>query len=516
MKRKEIILLFLVSFFFYCSVAWFEHAPGYMDADYYFAGGLRLIQGHGFTETYLWNYLDNPQQLPHPSHAYWFPLASILAAAGMLITGQATFWSARLGFIIVAALVSPVTALLCFQLTGQKANSFAAGLLAIFSGYYVTFLPTTDNFGIFMLLGGLFFLILPRSEKSAPLFLGLVVGLLNLSRADGLIWFALGLIGLFLSWWETRARSKTSSLLLLFLLFGLGYFLIMAAWLMRNLTTWGTPFNPAGNMLLWLTSYEQTFAWPASQINMQNWLASGWNSILSSRLDALTVNFLNTIGAQGGLLLFPFILVGLWRVRKDLRIRLAVFEWMLLFAIMSILLPFAGARGSFYHAGSALQPVWYAAAVIGLDDLVFRARARCWFTPAALAVFRFALIAFMACLTVFLAYNALVRNDWNQFASVYQQTENILVQNGALPQDVVIVSNPPGYYVTTGRSAIVVPSRRMDALPALAAKFGARFLVLEKTYYPDGFIPIYANPVGQPGLTYIGEFDGIRIFRIKP
>ena len=516
MKRNEIILLFLISLTFYCGVAWFQHLPGYMDADYYFAGGLRLAQGHGFTETYLWNYLDNPQQLPHPSHAYWFPLASILAATGMFITGQATFWAARLGFIFAAALVAPVTASLCFQISSSRENSIAAGLLAVFSGYYVTYLPTTDNFGIFMLLGGLFFLLLPRGEKSAPFFLGLVAGLLNLARADGFLWLVIGLIGLFLYWLGSRPRLPVGPLLLAFFVFVFGYLLVMGAWLLRNLMIWGTPFTPAGSKLLWLTSYEQTFAWPASQINLQNWLASGWSSILASRLDALSTNLLNTIGAQGGILLFPLILAGLWSLRKDLRIRLAVLVWVILFAVMSVFLPFAGSRGSFFHAGSALQPVWYAASVLGLDVLVSKARARGWFTPAALTIFRFALVVFMACLTIFLAYNALIRNDWNQFLSVYGQTETILVQNGAQPQDVVIVSNPPGYYIVTGRSAIAVPSLKPESLHALAAQFGARFLVLEKNYYSNSFIPIYLNPRNQPGLTFLSEFDGIRIFLIKP
>src|SRR5512140_3694282 len=116
MKRSELIALFILGLLFNICVAWLQHAPGYMDADYYYDGGLRLVQGQGFTETYLWNYLDNPQSLPHPSNGYWFPLASMIAAVGMFITGQQTFWAARLGFILIVAMVSPISALLCFQI----------------------------------------------------------------------------------------------------------------------------------------------------------------------------------------------------------------------------------------------------------------------------------------------------------------------------------------------------------------------------------------------------------------
>ena len=54
-------------------------------------------------------------------------------------------------------------------------------------------------------------------------------------------------------------------------------------------------------------------------------------------------------------------------------------------------------------------------------------------------------------------------------------------------------------------------------MPSIAVgRFGARFLVLEKTYYTDPMIPVYQNPENQPGLTYLGEFDDVRIFAIRP
>jgi len=52
------------------SLASHQPSPGYMDADYYYAGGLQMVNGHGFFEPYLWYYLDDPARLPHPSQAY--------------------------------------------------------------------------------------------------------------------------------------------------------------------------------------------------------------------------------------------------------------------------------------------------------------------------------------------------------------------------------------------------------------------------------------------------------------
>jgi hypothetical protein len=516
MKSRELIFLFVFGLLFNIGVAWFQAAPGYMDADYYFAGGLRLVQGHGFTETYLWNYLDNPQALPHPSHGYWFPLASILAAAGMFITGQQTFVAARLGFILVAAFVPPVTALLAYKITSRREIALAAGLLAVFCGYHAPFMPTTDNFGLFMLLGGLFFLLLPRGGRFSPLFLGLVAGLMNLARPDGLIWLAFGVGGLFLLWFETKPRPKFSSFFYPAILFVLGYALIMAPWMLRNMSIWGTPLTPSGGRALWLTRYDDTFAWPPDRVNMQNWLAAGWNSAIAGRIEALKLNAINTVAAQAGILLFPFILIGAWTLRKDLRLRIAVFVWLALFFVMSIVFPYAGSRGSFFHAGAAFQPVWFTAAVLGVDVLVVKARAHGRFTPAAPRLFRVSFILFMAALTVGLTYVSVIENDWNQFRRTYVRVEQILVENGAQPSDAVIVANSPGYFVANGRSALIVPDENLESVRALARQFGARFLVLEKSYYTDPMIPVYQNPETQPGLIYLGEFEEVRIFAIQP
>ncbi len=516
MTRRETIFLFVVGLLMVSAVAWFQTVPGYMDADYYFAGGLRLVQGHGFTETYLWNYLDHPQSLPHPSHGYWFPLASLLAALGMWITGQQTFFAARLGFILVAAFIPPVTASLAYQLTSRRDISLISGLLAVFCTYQAPFLPTTDNFGLFMLLGGLFFLLLNRADKKSIFALGLVAGLMNLSRSDGLLWLAVGLFGLFLKFVTAKHRPPFSSFILHTSSFLLGYFLIMTPWFIRNLSVFGTPLTPAGSRVLWMTQYDDTFAYPATRINMQNWLAAGWQSALEGRWWAFKFNFANTIAVQAGILLLPFILFGLWQLRAVLRVRLAVLVWLGLFALMTLVFPFAGARGSFIHAGAAFQPLWWAVAPVGLDFLVTKARQRGWFTPQAFRLFRISLVAIMAALTCSLVYIRVIQTDWAEFDHAYRRAEQILAQNGASPQDTVVAGNAPGYFVVNGRAAVTVPAENPVVVRDLYRQFNARYLVLEKQYVPELFESVYENPQSQPGLIYLGGFDEVRVFAIQP
>src|ERR1700687_2675003 len=63
------------------------HHPGYTDAYYYFNAGQRLVEGKGLTDAALWTYIGSPATLPAPSHLYWMPMASLVAAVGMACGG---------------------------------------------------------------------------------------------------------------------------------------------------------------------------------------------------------------------------------------------------------------------------------------------------------------------------------------------------------------------------------------------------------------------------------------------
>ena len=87
-------LLFILGLLVFLGVAVLEQVPGYMDADYYYAMGLRIADNYGLSEPFLWNYLDDPQGIPHPAYTYWMPLAAVLAGIGIKLTGVNNFWGA--------------------------------------------------------------------------------------------------------------------------------------------------------------------------------------------------------------------------------------------------------------------------------------------------------------------------------------------------------------------------------------------------------------------------------------
>ena len=214
---------------------------------------------------------------------------------------------------------------------------------------------------------------------------------------------------------------------------------------------------PGGSRVLWLDNYDQTVIYPPSLLYLDSFLALGWKEILSDRLAAFGSNLLSVFAAHGGILLFPFIIVGAISFRKDERVRLAGLAFLILFLVMTFIFPFAGSRGAFFHAGAALQPMWWSLAPLGLEAILSSLRKRNWGNDQARVIFRSALVMIAMILTVFLVYFRLFNLGWSEGQENYPAVEQFLQKNGIESNDVVIVRNAPGYYLQTSRSAISIP-----------------------------------------------------------
>jgi hypothetical protein len=527
MRLKDYAILAVVGFLIALCVAVFESAPGYMDADYYYASALRLTQGHGFSEMVLWNYLDDPAGLPHPSHAYWMPLPALLAAAGMWVSGSQAFWAARLGALALAAFLPVLTAGLCFSLTARRDQAWLAGALALFSGFYAPFLVTTDAFGLVMVLGGLFLWFLqrlwqPDREAKAGWWafgLGMIAGGLHLSRADGVLWLGIALLGILypagseafsLRGWTQRLRPIIACLV--------GYLLVMGPWFVRNLMAFGVILAPGGGRALWLTEYDQLYVFPASQLTPDAWWQSGLGAIASARLWALGLNLQTALGVQGLVFLLPLILLGLWRLRQQPGVRWGSAAWVLTFVMMTVVFPYAGARGGFFHSGAAFQPLFWAMAPVGLQSfLEWGVRRRGWQTRQAQRVFRTALIILAALITLFIFSSRVIGDDWkqpawNQDFKRYALLEQHLKSYSDRDDEVVMVNNPPGYFIASQRPAIAIPYGDLETLLIVAERFQAAYLLIELDQVQG--VALFTEPGNYSGLTYLETFEDVRLYRI--
>jgi len=510
---------FLAGLAVFWLAAAFEHEPGYMDAEYYFVSGLDLAQGKGLYLPVLWNYLNDPLAIPHPSHTYWMPLSALLAALGALWGGQ--FPAARLPFILAASLVPPLTVYVGLRLHQNKHWAFLGGLFALFPVYYLAYLPTTDSFGLYMLLGsGMLLLAGGRSRPILRVFLaGLLAGLMHMTRADGLMW---GLVLVACVVVEGKRYAGTKSERLAWAaalgLAGLaGYLFPTMYWYTRNINLWGQLMPPGGSRALWLTRYEETFAYPANLLTVQRWLASGWQAILAARWQAFVVNLQTFAGVQGAVVLGPFMLIGLWRLRRRIETRLGAGLWLLTFAVMALVFPFAGQNGSFFHSGAAVQPLLWAAAPPGIAAAVdWLARLRRW--QRGNRVQRFVEVLLVgACLLVSgVIFEQKVigvsgRAAWNAGAGAYRQIEARLVELGATPCLAVMVNNPPGYYAATRRSAVVLPYGDEGALLAAGRAYLISYVIIDRS---NAFYlrRLYDQPGDYPGLDYLDSVGDARIY----
>jgi len=523
MNWRHYAILFVIGLIVPLAISRFQSLPGYMDADYYFAGGIQLATGKGFTEPYLWNYLDDPVGLPHPSHTYWMPLASIVSAIGMWVTGQTTYAAGRSAFIFLSACVPLLTATLAFEISHKPLLAMVSGLLSIFPVFYAPFMPVPDNYAIFMLLGGTFLLLAPRKQRWIPSALGALAGLMTLARTDGLLW--LGLAGLTVMWKsankEDGARNSFREWSALVVPAGLlvivGYLIVMGPWHYRNWLLFGSPIAPGGGHLLWVQNYNETFIYPASSLGRESFLRAGWSLAWDNRVNALFINLGNAVGAQGSVFLVPFIFMGLWRLRLDIRSRIAVTGWLVLFAVMTFVFPFAGWRGGFFHAGAAFQPYWWAVAPLGLDMLVSWMRARGLFSEDnAIVFFQIIFVMIAIIVTGYLVNDRVVQGGGKKEDFVYASVEKLLLENGGKPGEVIIVVNPPGYYVVTGRPAIVIPFGDQSTLLEVAKRYDAVFVVIEKNGKFKEIQKLYDEPRDNPSFIYLGEVNEAKLYRIEP
>ncbi len=555
MRPRNYAALFTIGVIILLGMATLEPVPGYMDADYYYANGLRIATTGHWNEPFLWNYLDEPEGLPHPAFTYWMPMAGIISAMGIIMTGLNNFWGAKLGFVFIASCLAPLTAHLAFSITPKRWAALLAGALALFSGFYCAYLPTTETFGIYMILGIVFFLLVMKLQKDAnkveikfnsgqknnqdykigsltsPLWIyllvGLIVGLMYLTRADGVIWLVMALAAITLQGLERykngnrRGRNNGPRYLFWFpLILAFGAFLItISPWILRNLFYFGSIFAPGAGRAIWLTAYNELYAFPASQLTFERWLDSGIVEILRIRGWAFGLNTLTAIAVQGSIFLAPLILVGMWAKREDWRVSVGASGWLVSYLAMTLIFPFQGARGGFFHAGAGFQPLFWALVPAGL--LVFInwvSRFRNWEVKRALNLFAGGVVGLAIIMTVFVTWQRVIGDhrsapNWGIKELAYQEVEVYLDDLDVPSEVVVMVNNPPGYYAMTGRQAIVIPDGDLQTTLLAARKYQASYLILDKNY-PQGLGEIYLNPGNYPGISYLETIQQMQIYML--
>ncbi len=369
MNKKIYLGLFVLGLLSGLTITWLRPYTGYMDADYYYAGAKTLFEGKGFHDYYLWNYLSNPTSIPAPSHTYWMPMASLISLAGMKLLGNSSLWAARLGFVVLFAFIPPMLANLSWKTFHRRDFAILSGIYSILCGYFIKFVSEPDGFAVLFLCGILLIHMLQAYQKSPARLLvlgfGFLVGMIHLSRSDGILWlFLIG--GYLLFTHHVKAWKPLLSTMVIFL--G-GYLVVTAGWYLHVWQSTGFPFPSGGLKTVFLTSYDELFTYPATALSISSWFQQGWSGIITPRLTALGLNSLSLLAVFGAIILVPSILIairGFWSARIT---RFLLIAGGCVFIVMTLAVPLVGIRGGLLHSGAIFMPaIWLAATSWKSDD----------------------------------------------------------------------------------------------------------------------------------------------------
>ncbi len=456
--------------------------PTYTDAFYHVNAASRLAQGDGFVDDYLWNYLDAPEGLPAPSHRYWMPLTSMLAALGMAAFGApGSYAAAQAPFVLLAAGAAMVSFHLTRRLGGNLRSAAIAGMLTAFGGFFAPRWGAIDTFAPYALIVSLALLCLGESlscqRRRARYWIlaGCLAALGHLTRPDGLLLLLTALFAALISSASPggRPRSKPEALKPLALLF-ISYLLLMLPWFLRNLAALGAALPVGGLRGVWISDYNDLFLFappaPLSSLSAEHI----WRMI-EVRWAAALHGVATFIAVEGLIALAPFMLIGWWRHRQHPLLRGFTILAIAIHVVMILVFPLQGSRGGLFHAVAGLFPFWMALGVLGLNVAVdwAAARRRAWHAEEAKLIFSIAALALGAGISLVVALSSGPGNN-------LEQTSLYAGLRAALPVDAkVIINDPARLYYHLGLGGVAIPNESVAIVPLIAQRYEVEYLVLE-------------------------------------
>jgi 4-amino-4-deoxy-L-arabinose transferase-like glycosyltransferase len=536
-KQHDILLLLALGLLVRGATAALFDQPGYIDAAYYYDVAKNLATGHGFTEDFILTYLAPVSSVIHPSNLYWMPLASLLILPFFWLFGV-SWHVAQIPNVLLSGSLPVLAYWLGGEIFHSRRYALGGALLTLCAGFYYPFYSVfTDNFGSYAWAAGLALLFLAQGTQGRPrrfALAGLWIGLAHLARADAplLLVVALAVFAASrLNWWtETTQRPIPWSALAW--LFGL-YLLVMLPWFTRNLVVAGSILPGGGTKTIWLTTYNDFFSYQ-KDLSPQSYLAWGPGNILLSKLQALVQNAF----AIAAILEFVpafFALMGLWKLRRSLLTLPFLLYFLLLYLGLSLVFTFPSLRGTLLHSFIPLVPFLSLATIAGIDSAIARLARR---RPGPQAeqrarsrrrVYLAGLILLSSILSAFIiGFNA---HTWDNTYHLYQQAGQIALQayrgastttnqtsrqgtqKDALP--LVMVTDPPDYYLATGQHAIVLPDQNIAVILQVADRYGANFLLLEALHNPAQDA-LWEHREHPPRLSLLWSTASAQLYRILP
>jgi hypothetical protein len=197
--------------------------------------------------------------------------------------------------------------------------------------------------------------------------------------------------------------------------------------------------------------------------------------------------------------------------------RLGMVAWALLIVAFTVIFPMAGVRGSYYHAVSALQPLLWVLAPVGLDLLIEQLQKLKSFQLPKLDLILQATLVLLVCFITYSSVSALVlTNGWQRGELTYPKVEAFLIQQNIPPAEPVMVVNPPGYTMMTNRPAVMFPYGGEESILDVAKKFNVEYIVLKNdpVNVTAHFNALYNQPDLYKSIRLVGQVDDVNIYKV--
>jgi len=496
------LILSLIGAFW--TVYFYNSVPAYTDSYYHLNGAISIASGEGFVDNYLWTFIGAPDSLPAPSHLYWMPGTSVISSIGMVIFGT-SYRAAQFGLALCLWGAMILAYWLGWRMGGTSRHAWMAGLLTLFSGFFMDSWGQTDTFAPYAFFGAaalVFMAIGITSEKNNLrywILAGAFSALGHLIRSDGLILVLVGWSVLI--WFFNRERYLQR--LAWILPFTIAYLLVMSPWFVRNLNEIGRVLPTGGTQNAYFTDYDEIFAYPPDA-SLDNLLANGGEALIETRSRALfTTNGIpfQAIAYEGAVVFFPFILLGLWNRRKDPFIRPFWIFAVGIHLAFALVFPDAGIRGGFWHGTAALVPIWAVIGLLGLDDFIVWVSTlrRTWNPKLAQPILSTGMLLIVIALTLQISSRNVV--DDNRIDLALAET----IEDGAR----VMSFDPSRVYYYTGISGVVIPNETPEIALEVANIYDIDYLLLENNHIPQ---PMQFENVPNFLIPVDFEIEGARLY----
>ena len=158
-------------------------------------------------------------------------------------------------------------------------------------------------------------------------------------------------------------------------------------------------------------------------------------------------------------------------------------------------------------------------AVVGLDVFIgFGERVRNWDVRTAKPVFGAGLVAISVFLSIVLFYARIFGGDiqdpvWERSWKEHTEIYSALSAHGLVKESVVMINNPPGFFVSTGQAAIVIPDGDLETLVMVASRYDADYVAIQKDHVV-GLTALYETPENVKGLHYLGTTGNTKLFEV--